>query len=198
MHEPCSAHSEISLDQEGFRKPQVSQLLEAESRTDSFQCSCIFQPNKAMTLILLGIRRLLLLLLWTSAPQQQPKWQVQLLLQQHFIGLIPNEQSLTITFFFLIQPFNSLPSATGCHSSAVLHLYPTTSSLPPVSLLPGVHSLHSLLYWGLNNLSEQVRVQRTFWFKNRASTWNSWQEADNKQKGLFFPPTMYNVYGTNV
>lgn len=84
---------------EGFRKPQVSQLLQAESMTDTFQCSCMFQPNADMTLILLGIRRLLLLLLWTSAPQQ-PKWQVQLLLQQHLISLIPNQQSLPMTFFF--------------------------------------------------------------------------------------------------
>lgn len=146
------ASGKLSGSREGFRKPQMRQLLESESRPHSLQCSHIFQSNIAMTLILLGIRRLLLSLLWTSVPQQefgQPKWQVQLLLKQHLISLILNQRNVPITchlFFLLTQPFNSLPSSTGCHLSAVLHLHSTTSFfLPPVSLLSGVHSLHPLL-----------------------------------------------------
>lgn len=134
-----------------------------------------------MALTLLGIRRLLLLLLWTSAPRQ-PKWQVQLLLQQHFISLIPNHQSLPITFFFLIASPQLL---------AVIHLqyYIFIQPLPLSHQCPFCWEfIHSIPFSiSVSTTEQHVRVQRTFWFKNRASTWNSWQEADNKQKGLIFP-----------
>lgn len=129
----------ISGPREGFRKPQRRKLLQAESRPQPLQCSCFFQPNILKTLI---------------PPGRLVSTAVSFCTTARIWTAKVKGSAATETFCYHNPrsvegphntPFNRLPSATGCHSLAVLHFYSTASPLPTMSLLSGVHSLRSLL-----------------------------------------------------